>query len=250
MKIISLINNKGGVAKTTTTHNLGCALAKLGKKIALIDLDPQASLTGRFPSDIVESGKDLLSFVRQDKPFLFENFTQTNIENVWIIPNLKNYNDDVFNHKFGTDQFFVVNDLLANLTNEFDFILIDTPPLIGKLSQNALVVSDYLIFPIKFDIDSVEGIEATMLYFESWKRRQKIKAEVLGILPTYVRQVAMNNLVVSELKNKGINYRIFNNSIPIAVSYDEAKVARKPVFEYDKTKTHYIELAKEILNYV
>lgn len=250
MKIITLINNKGGVAKTTTTHNLGCALAKLGKKVALMDLGPQANLTARFNDDIIKPSKDFLSIIRLNRPLVFDDFTKSNIENVWLIPNLKNFNDEVFNYEIGLDQFFVLSNLFSNLKDEFDFILIDTPPLIGKISQNALIASDYLILPIKFDLDSIEGAEVTLAYLESWKKRQDIKAEVLGMVATHVRGVQMNNFIINEVKKRDINCRVFKNSIPIYVGYDEARVAKQPVFEYKKDKTHYIELAKEVLNYV
>ena len=113
-----------------------------------------------------------------------------------------------------------------------------------------MIASDYIILPLRLDLDSVDGIEATLMYFNSLKKRQNIKAEIIGLLPTHVRQVEMNNFTYEEIKNRKIEHRILINKIPLAVAFDEARIAKQPIFEYDKTKKHYLELAKEILNYV
>jgi chromosome partitioning protein len=250
MKIIALINNKGGVGKTTTSFNLGCAFAKLGKKVAMLDMDPQANLTSRFRDEVVQESKDLLTYIKSEIKLKSTDFSSTHIHDVSIIPNLKNFNDEVFNFKNDFEQYFAISDLLSNLKDEFDYIILDTPPTIGKIAQNAMIAADYLILPIRLDLDSVDGVEATLMYYNSLKKRQNIKAKILGILPTHVRQVGMNDFTFEDLRKRGIDNLIFKNQIPLAVAFDEARIAKQPIFVYERSKDHYLKLAEEIETYV
>ncbi len=217
-KIISIINQKGGVGKTTTAVNLATALVSEKKKVLLIDLDPQGN------ADL-----DFLHFIRSD-----QNLVGCEIELV-SIPNREKQ----------------LLRLINKVKKDYDFILIDCPPSLGLLTLNALVVSDSVLIPIQSEFLALEGLKSLSETIRLVKENFNKNLKILGILITMhskrlklARKV--ENLLKSNFKNK-----LFKTTINRNIRLAEAPDDGKPAIVYDVDcagAKNYMDLAIEILN--
>lgn len=249
MKVITLTNNKGGVAKTTSVYNIGAALGEMGYKVGLIDTEHQANLTARFDREILETQKDIATLVRTKTELEFNDFTPTQLKNVWIIPNLGDFKDHAFEKFKGLEQYVVLKKLIRQIKG-FDYILIDTPPGMGKVTENAIIAADFLIIPINYDDDSIDGIEIVNFNLNLFNEHNFTKnTKVLGVLPTLViKNAKINEIMKERLAKQFPNLNILKNEIPRSTYYVEARTLKEPIFIYKPDKIEYKLLAKEIIN--
>ncbi len=243
-RIISLVNHKGGVGKTTSTLNLGKALTLLGKKVLLIDIDPQANLS-------------LWCNIREPKPSIYESLTE-NIElpitklseNLHIVPaNLNLASADVKLHS-GVGGYFRLKKNIKPLIDLYDFILIDCPPSLSILTINALIASNEILIVVQSQFLSIEGLKTIYELLDELKDNLESELFVTGLLLTQTNHTIISRNVVEMVENMYKN-KVFKTQIKQSVKLIESSAERKDIFDYDSKcsgATDYTNLANEILN--
>ena len=200
--ISAICNQKGGVGKTALTINFGAALAELGKKVCLIDLDPQGHLTeGVGMKDMyIQEGNNLYKGLTDHEENLKTLIHAVPHEKFSIVPS--NYEMMLAEQTlFMTrNREHKLKELLNNLNNEFDWILIDCPPNLGNLTDNALNAARTVIIPIQAETTSVRALELLFDQIESIEQGLKIKVEVLAVVPNLVQDSALSRTILTDLR--------------------------------------------------
>ena len=237
-KIISIINQKGGVGKTTTVINLAAGLSIRGKKILVIDLDPQGNATtGLGLSNTEDSDQTIYSVLNGNKK-ISEVIKQTNFENL----NLVTSNVDLSGLEVETAgdsrRAFKLKDELTTILNDsrasYDYILIDCPPSLSLLTIMALVSSDALVVPLQTEFFALEGLTQLMKTIERIKNNLNPSLEIRGILLTMYDK---RNKLSSQVENEARNYfkeKVYKTAVPRNVRLSEAPSHGVPVLIYDK----------------
>lgn len=254
-KVISIINQKGGVLKTTTVLHLGSALAKMGKKVLLIDLDvSQANLTISTIGQLDEEGRGVLHAFMKDCT-LNQVTYETSQENLSIIPSEIKYQgktitlDIVLASEPGADRTF--KKLLKPLMEYYDFILIDNGPTLGMATINSLVASDYFLIPTLADYLSLVGVQKTMETIELIREKLDHEIENLGLVLTMIdgrEAIAKDS---QEILNRAFDGKVFNTCIQRNAKFKELAQSRNTIFDVtkksDKGNKNYTDLANEVL---
>ena len=248
-KIISLANQKGGVGKTTSCVNIAASLGILGHRVLIIDLDPQGNTTsgvGVTKRGLVGSTKELLNGEMTAKQIIRE----TPYENLWVIPANTTLTSSEFELFDFDDNEFRMKKALEEVADDFDYILIDCPPSLGRLTVNALTASDGVIVPMQCEFYALEGLSQLMISVKLIKKHYNPNLEVIGILVTmFNSRLLLSMQVINELK-KHYDDKLFDTKISRNVKLSEAPGFGKPVYYHDKTSKgakEYIEVAKEIV---
>jgi chromosome partitioning protein len=247
-KIIAFANQKGGVGKTTSCVNIAASLGILGHKVLIIDLDPQGNTTsgvGISKKALKGSTKELLN---GSLP-LNEIIVSTAYENLDVIPTntaLAGAEFDLFDSE---DSEFRIKTALAEIKDNYDYILIDCPPSLGMLTINAFTASDGVIVPMQCEFYALEGLSQLMVTINRIKRMYNPDLSITGILITmYNGRLLLSMQVISELE-KHYEDKIFNTKISRNVKLTEAPGFGKPAYYHDKSSKgakEYIEVAKEL----
>ncbi len=246
IKIITLVNQKGGTGKTTACINIAAALALKEYKILLLDLDGQANSTislGVNPLELKKSMYDvLLNHIK-----LEEIIQQSLRKNLWLAPaNIELANSDISLDGHQTR----LKEIIQSYKERFDFLLIDCPPSLSLLTINALSASDGVIIPILCDYLSLEGLKQLLLSIEKVKDRFNHSLTILGILPNKVdRRRNLTNETL-ELIKKEFPKEVFKTEVPVCAALAEAPSFGKDIFDYTSWSTGaiaYREITVEIL---
>lgn len=246
-RIIAVLNQKGGVGKTTTTVNLGAGLARAGKLVLIVDLDPQANATSGLAAE--RSMEKPTSYnILVGKTPAGEVVQETRVENLWLIPSttsLAAAEQELVS--VAARESVLIN---ALKTLEFDVILIDCPPSLGLLSINALVAAHEVLIPVQTEFYALEGLGLLMQTIQRVQAGLNPSLKLLGVLMTMVdSRNALSGQVIDEVR-KHFGDLVFKTLVPRNVRLAEAPSFGKTVFEHDKWSKGaraYKALTKEVL---
>jgi len=256
-KTIAIANQKGGVGKTTTAFSLGVALAKEGKKVLLVDTDPQGDLTtymGFYDQEnIPVTISTLFDRTMNDEDVNAEEAILHHVEGVDLIPsnlNLSMTESDLLNAMCREN---VMRNSLRDIKENYDFVIIDCMPSLSMLTTNALSTADEVIIPVQSQYLSAKGMGNLLKTISKVKKQINKDLKVGGILLTLVdKRTNLPKTIKNELEaNYGNIVKIYDTQIPIAIKTAESTSKGKSIFAYDKNSsvaTAYSQFAKEVLD--
>jgi len=254
-KVISLVNQKGGVGKTTTSINLSASLAVLGKKVLLIDLDPQGNATtgiGINKGEIENSIYDVLI----GKCEIEEAIATSKYKRLYVIPAAINLAgiDIEFMEKSNNDSTFSKGSQLKTkiekIKDQFDYVIMDCPPSLGLITTNALTASDSVIIPVQCEFFALEGIMQLLNTIMMAQKTLNPNLDIEGVLLTMLDSRTNLGFEVVEDIRKYFKERVYNTIIPRLIRLTEAPSHGKPIVAYDpksKGTEAYLNLAKEVI---
>jgi len=254
-KIIALVNQKGGVGKTTTSINLAASLGVLGKKVLLVDLDPQGNTTTGIGINKGEISKSIYD-VLVNNFNLDEVIVKTKYKNLKVVPatiNLAGADIELLEKartKSGFSKSHQLKQNLGSVKEEFDFIFIDCPPSLGVLTTNALTAADTVIIPVQCEFFALEGIMQLLNTIMLVQKNLNTKLDIEGVLLTMLDSRTNLGLEVVEEIRSYFKERVYNTIIPRLIRLSEAPSYGKPILAYDPTSRGteaYINLAKEVI---
>ena len=247
-KVISVANQKGGVGKTTTTVNLGTILAKRGKKVLLIDADPQGNATSGLG---VEKEAEYSTYdILVNDTEMIEALQKSSIRNLLVCPanmNLAGAEVELVSMMSREQR---LKEKLEEIKDKFDYIFIDCPPSLGLITLNAFTASDSVLIPVQCEYFALEGLGQLLNTIELVRKHLNKKIQIEGALLTmYDVRTNLSNQVVREVK-KYFNNKVYRTVIPRNVRLSEAPSYGMPITEYDprsKGAKSYVKFAREFL---
>lgn len=257
-KIIAISNQKGGVGKTTTTIALGASLKKLGKKVLLVDLDPQGSMTHALGIKEPDSLKNTItSLMIQEinlEPVQIKTTICTHLEGMDFIPsnvNLASMSLALIN---ATSREKVLKRVLGKVKNKYDYILIDCLPTLDLLNINALTAATDVIIPVQAEQLSIVGLKLLLQSVHSVKRVLNKKLNVEGVVITMTDKRTNLSKVAEEKIRKELSNTlyVFDGVIPRSVKVPESNVVGESILHYDpkgKVSNAYYEIAKVVVSH-
>lgn len=248
-RIVAIVNQKGGVAKTTTAVNLSACIAELGKKVLLLDLDPQGNATSGYGINKEKLNYCIYDVLINDVP-LRQIILKTEIKGLFIAPakiELAGAEIELVNIHERDKRLFRA---LKDVHDEYDFIIIDCPPSLGLLTLNALGAASDILIPIQCEYYALEGLTLLMSTLERVKKGLNPSLNTLGVLLTmFDARTNLSIQVVDEVK-KHFRNKVFRTIVPRNVRLSEAPSHGKPIILYDSRSRGaevYRDLAEEVL---
>jgi chromosome partitioning protein len=229
--IICIANNKGGVGKSSLTVNLGGALAELGLKTLLVDLDPQSNLTSLFLNTSQTTAQTVADLV-------FDDVDAKNVIHVTKVPGLCIIPADaklldIDSRLAGDDDAqFILSEELELIRSQFHYILIDCPPNLGKATRMALVASDFVIVPIQCQDWAVKGCQQIKSHIERVRRRVNPRLNLMGIVINRFNSRRKMENIYYRILNKKFDGHMFQTVVQDNVPYVESVTAKKPITAY------------------
>ena len=255
MQIISVINQKGGVGKTTTVINLAAGLSQQNKKILVIDLDPQGNATTGLGLSNMESSTDTIYGVLNGTKEIFDVIKKTQFENLDLISSNVDLSGLEVETADDANRAFILKLKLASFLNDssgsYDYILIDCPPSLSLLTVMALVSSNSLVVPLQTEFFALEGLTQLMKTIERIKVSLNPELKIRGILLTmYDKRNKLSSQVEKEARDY-FNEKVYSTVIPRNVRLSEAPSHGMPVLIYDKScpgSKSYFSFTDEFMN--
>ena len=246
-KIISLLNHKGGVGKTTSAINIGAGMVELGKRVLLIDLDPQANLSVAL--GIPRQRETIYEALRGESE-LVPYTVKEGMDVIMSTLDLSGAEMELINE---AGREFILRELFAPVRDDYDFIIIDCPPSLGLLTLNALTSSDYVYIPLQTEFLALQGLAKIKQVIDKVRFRLNKNLDIGGVIATmYDHRKVLNRDVVETIK-KYFGPKVFDTMIRDNVALAEAPAQRKDIFDYNpksKGAKDYLELCKEIIERV
>ncbi|MGX7204515.1 ParA family protein [Enterococcus pingfangensis] len=248
-RIISVANQKGGVGKTTTTVNLGACLAYDGKKVLLIDSDAQGNATSGLGVRKPDVKQDIYDVLVNEVP-IRETIIETSRENLSIVPATLQLAGAEIELTSMMARESRLKSALAEISDDYDFILVDCPPSLGHLTINAFTASDAILIPVQCEYYALEGLSQLLNTVRLVQKHFNPGLEIEGVLLTmYDARTNLGAEVVEEVR-RYFQEKVYDTIIPRNVRLSEAPSHGKPIIDYDprsKGAEVYQALAKEVL---
>jgi chromosome partitioning protein len=247
-QVISFANQKGGVAKTTTTLNLAVAFAESGHRVLCVDLDPQGNLTmsqGIDPDKVEKSMYDVLVHHIPIREVIHEREVDIAVASIDLAGA-----EIAMSTQIGRER--SLEKALADVTGDYDFVCIDTPPSLGLLTVNALTASDKVIVPVQCEYLSMRGLMQLQGTLEMIRENLNPRVKIEGILPTMLDSRTVHAKEAIEILEENFGELVFKSRIRKAIKFAEAPVRGTSVLKYDPKSNaadYYRELAKEVLTH-
>ena len=251
MFIIAVANEKGGVAKTTTTLSLGAVLASKGYKTCMIDLDAQANLSLAIGYDPNHTQKSVAGLLQNSSTF-FEIVQETKIENLWLVPS---------NHQMSMAERFlpiqrnyesILRNIIKRDFQDFDFVVIDCPPFLGAVTLNALVAANLLLIPTQAEYFSVFALKGLMAWIKMIRAKYNPHLTYRLVLTMVDRRNKIHRVLSEQLRNS-FNNGLFETVINTDTKLRECPIAGTPIIQHAKSSRaalQYTELGEEVIKYV
>lgn len=248
-KVIAFANQKGGVGKTTTCVNVASYIATMGKKVLLIDLDPQGNATSGVGIEKSSATKTIYNIIDGDA-IIDETILKTNVENLYFIPATVDLAGAEIDLVQMPNRENVIKTRLARIREKFDYIFIDCPPSLGLLTVNALTCCDSIIIPIQCEFYALEGLTQLMNTIKLVKKHLNPDLDIEGVVLTM--KDSRSNLItqVGDEIRTFFGKKVFETTIPRNIRLAEAPSHGTPIGLYDpssKGAKAYLELAEELL---
>ena len=256
-KVIAITNQKGGVGKTTTTFNLGVALAKQGKRVLVVDVDPQSNLTtyaGWYDeNELKYTLTDLMEQSMNDEEIKTKESILHHSENVDLIPSNLSLSALENSLTYAMSREYTLRNCLSSIKDDYDYILLDCQPSLGMLTINALASANSVIIPVQSEYFALRGMTDLFKIINKVRRQINPTLKIEGALLTLVDSRAnLPKEIATQLKdNYGSILKLFNTQIPRAVKTAESTSSGGSVFSYDKSgrvANAYSSFANEVLN--
>ncbi|MBP6924777.1 ParA family protein [Candidatus Saccharibacteria bacterium] len=252
MKVISITNQKGGVGKTTSAINIAYFIAKTGRRVLLLDFDPQGNATSGLGVDKNQLENTMADVISGDitlKDILMETGYK-GLKLAPATPVLANTEVELANTK---GRFTRLKNAIETVEKDFDYVIIDSPPSLSLLTVNGFIASDYLILPVQAEFYAMEGLGQLLESMKLVKKGMNPDLNLLGVLPTMVdSRTTLSGQVYEEIK-KFFPGKVFNTPIPRNIRLAEAPSHGVPVGVYDrfsKGARAYKAVTKEIITRV
>lgn len=248
-KVIAVTNQKGGVGKTTTSVNLSACLAYKGKRVLVVDCDPQGNTTSGFGID-----KDSYELSVYDCLIDSENaqkaVLRTKYGNLSVIPSSPELSAAEIELASEEKREYILSEALNKIKKDYDYIIIDSPPALGMLSINIMTASDSVLIPIQCEYYALEGLTQLINSIRNIKKTSNPKLDIEGIVATmYDSRTNLSSQVLDEVK-KFFPDKVYNTIIPRNIRLSEAPSFGEPIIRYDITSKGaeaYFDLAKELM---
>lgn len=250
-KIIAIVNQKGGVGKTTTTINLGAALAEQGFNVLLVDLDPQGNASTGLGVDADKRKFTTYDLLLEDAP-LKDVIQPTNVDGVWIAPATTDLSSADIEMISNEKRSFLLHDALRQPAidrYELDYILIDCPPSLSLLTVNAMVAAHSVLVPLQSEFFALEGLSQLMLSVREVREAANPNLRIEGVVLTMYDKRNNLSLQVEADARENLGELVFKTVIPRNVRISEAPSYALPVLDYanaSKGSLAYRQLAKEL----
>ncbi len=250
MKVIAIANQKGGVGKTTTSVNLSACLADLGKKVLLVDLDPQGNSTSGFGFDKTKIKQSIYDVLVNDAP-VEGVILQTKIENLCLLPATIQLAGAEIELVSIMSRETKLKRVLDKIKYNYDYIIIDCPPSLGLLTINSLTAANSVLVPIQCEFYALEGLSQLMNTITLVQKNLNPALSLEGVVLTmFDARTNLSIQVVDEVKNH-FRHKVYQTIIPRNVRLSEAPSHGQPITRYDpksKGAEVYIDLAKEVID--
>lgn len=249
-KVIAIINQKGGVGKTTTSVNLSSSLAYKGKKTLLIDSDPQGSSTSGCGIDKKKVEYTLYDCI-VDNSLLRKAIIETKYQNLSLICSNSSLSAAEIELIYEDNREYFIKNLISEIRNEYDFIIIDSPPSLNMITINILTACDSILIPIQCEYYALEGLADLMNTVRMVKKKLNPDIHIDGVLATmFDGRTNLSIQVLEEIK-KFFPDKLYTSIIPRNVRLAEAPSFGEPIIKYDITSKGaeaYLSLAREVIS--
>ena len=248
-KVVAIVNQKGGVGKTTTAVNLSASLAELGKRILVVDIDPQGNTTSGLGIDTNQLENTVYQVII-DRMAAEKAVIQTEYDNLSVCPSDIQQAGSEVELVEADKREFRLKDAIAPIRDRYDYILIDCPPSLNLLTLNAMAAADSVLVPVQCEYYALEGLSRLMQTIKQVKKGLNPGIEIAGVLLTMFDSRTNLSIMVADEVKKFFPQKVFSTVIPRNVRLSEAPSYGQPITDYDsysRGAESYRELAREFI---